>query len=235
MQQGEISSVVMYLINGSVSVVHDGEKRASIQAPAMIGHHSFIYRRARTAAIICESQVVYFQVALDELLASVAVLETNKASTASYFPSVAETKSSLITAVTIDPVDPAHVSSSSPRSPPTRHHQSTSSNSTANHNPLSGVDDVHVRMIDDAAAEKSFVSHHVSSESVAQLNTRYFDAEAHPFNGGTVRSPPSAPSSSISGIGRDLAGMSVSDSLGMMMRQHHVVLLFCHFTEPSST
>ena len=237
MQQGEVSSVVMYLVTGSVSVVCDGEKRASVQAPAMIGHHSFIYRRPRTAAIICENHVVYFQVALDELLASATVAQVHVeplfASGPSNFASCAGSTDGMSTPM--DPVDPAHVFSlhASPASSNQQHVSAPflATSSSSRWAPLS-LNDADVRMVRNTTStlEKSFVSHQLPSESAAELSIRDLESRTLPFKHATHQMSPPMLSSSISGLSRGLTGMAVSDSLGMMMRQHHVCIQFCYLS-----
>jgi hypothetical protein len=228
MRQDEVSSVVIYLATGSVSVVHDGEKRASIQAPAMVGHHSFIYNRARTAAIICESDVAYFLVALDELLsaANVPLAVPRPAWDAGL------TRSAAAPTV-VDSVDIGHAPS---RQSPQMLKEMLFDSHNASAVPVfssAGNLNSAIRYIapdafkatsnvSPSAGEKGLTSHPPPAESLAQSNIRSVSSGvllSHP-----IVHPSSAPPPSFSSAGRGPAGtgMSVTDSLGMMMRQHDV-------------
>jgi hypothetical protein len=230
MQQGDVSSVVMYLVSGSVSVVSDGEKRVSIQAPAMIGHHSFIYRRPRTAAIICESHVVYFQVALDELVAAANAAEAVHAPSVSlplHTNFAAVENVGTHTSTSKDPVDLSHVPSVALLQVPTTQDYSASLSLLTGSSGHAAPSSTHAAAAPIArtiasAGEQSFVSHQMPSESAGRLSSRGIVPHVHSSNHHPDNLPSHAPSSSVSSVGRELAGMSVSDSLGMMMRQHHV-------------
>jgi hypothetical protein len=218
MQQDELSSVVMYLVSGSVCVVQNGEKRASIQAPAMFGHHSFIYRRARTAAIVCESHVAYFQVCLDDLLASAGASEAAQPVPSS--PVVPtelseKLKANICSPTILQPMDPSHVQTAS-------HVRDAS--------PSHGVYDSSRNSA--ALAVSELESAHFGKHSLITSNLRpthvaaplsYITQQHHSSASDFARSAaPASFASAQPSVGRSSGGMSVSDSLGMMMRQHHV-------------
>jgi hypothetical protein len=221
MQQDEMSSVVMYIVSGSVCVVQSGEKRATIQAPAMFGHHSFIYRRARTAAIVCESRVVYIQVDLDDLLASASMQAEPSSPTASSNSTLFGHMKISPSPFASQPVDPSHIQAA-----PDARDASPS-----------------------YAADRSFLN--VAALAIAELEPAHFDqhnttapgrgldhdavraqSSGQPPDNSSALTQTAALSSFVSAapfISRGAGGMSVSDSLGTMLRQHHVRCVFMKF------
>lgn len=213
MRQDEMSSLVIYIVSGSVSVVQNGEKRASIQAPAMVGHHSFIYRRARTAAIICESPVVYLQVVLDELLAAALQQPTPKSSMIlGNAASCGPESSSLNDPVTLQPIDRCYV-----------HTKPQLRDISA---PIDTRDvALSVRELEPTQPSDANLVHpnnHLThSAAPPSLGLRDLLSSATVAHAVAHASPASSPSA-LPERGREAAVMNISDSLGMMMRQHHV-------------
>ena len=234
MKQGDVSSVVIYMLIGSVSVVVDGCKRASVEAPAMIGHHSFIYHRARTASIVCEGHVAYFQVALDDLLAA-NTPDMAQADT-THMPTIASNDAAAGT-FTGDPTalpaaDPANLSPA-----PSLHPSSDLQHVTAAP-PLSSTADAYITRTDAASGQWNLppflppiqTTAPPSSGAVgARVNTTYNTTNS------TLANPPRlvVPLPSIPTISRGLAGLSISDSLGIMMRQQQVQIPPCSWREQS--
>jgi hypothetical protein len=227
MRQYEVSSVVIYLISGSVSVLHDGETRAVIQAPAMIGHHSFIYHRARTAAIVCASHVAYFMVALDELLCTVKPP----------FPALdAGPTGSGSSSVLTDPVDSVHNSSDQfPQMLFASHHAnapalytSASDSISAFRGAASDAFKAAPPRVSPSEGKHSFNSRPLHAARDAQSSI-HGQPSGVSFSHPVVQPLSPAHPPIFSSTGSGLAGMSVTDSLGMMMRQHDVCFLFLFF------
>jgi len=245
MQQGDVSSIVVYLVSGSVSVVADGCKRASIEAPAMIGHHSFIYRRARTAAIVCEGHVAYFQVALDELLAACSsapeaapaaatrapVSASNDAAAAA---AAADVKGGGSTSVALASIDPADVSHPLQQDVSHTLQRDVSHTLQQLHSlqPPSAATAINTGLIARAQADTAAAgapSNAANDAAVVSIMLPPFLPPMHaraPNSRGafdtrssTVNNPTSPPAA--------MAGLSISDSLGIMMRQQEARSTVC--------
>jgi CRP-like cAMP-binding protein len=223
MQQGEVSSVVIYLVSGSVCVVQDGQVRASIPAPALVGHHSFNYARARTAAVVCDSRALYFKVDLDDLLAA----GTSPQASQTALPSPCTNSSAAIETASTGSISQqpaleaphsvfAHLVS---RDLPLVHrHDARSSD-------VSGARDLHPLSGADAAVATAR-THPAAATHIPALQT-------NAQNGASSKSPSSGPSERAThrhALGnRDtaaaLASLNIGDSLDMIALQQQVLLL----------